>query len=70
MTINESIKECRISKGFTQIQMAEKLGVSDRYIRLLENGDRKFTADILINMADILNCSLDELVGRNVRKEV
>lgn len=65
MTINKSIKECRNSKGVTQIQMAEQLGVSDRYIRLLESGDRKITVDILMHMADILNCSLDELVGRD-----
>lgn len=68
MLINESIKECRISKGFTQSELAEKLGVSKRYIIYIEQGDKKIPVDKLIQMADIFHCSLDELVGRN--KEV
>lgn len=70
MTINESIKQCRVSRNYTQEKLAEKLGISKRQLIFLEQGERKLTADVLIHMADILNCSLDELVGRNVRKEV
>lgn len=65
MLINESIKECRISKGLTQSELAEKLGVSKRYVIYMEQGDKKIPIDRLIQMADIFKCSLDELVGRN-----
>lgn len=65
MLINESIKQCRVSRGYTQEDIAEKMGLSKQFILQLENGDRKIPVDRLIQMADIFECSLDELVGRS-----
>lgn len=69
MLINEGIKHCRVSRGLTQSELAEKLGVSKRYIVYLEQGDKEIKVNKLLQMADILGCSLDELTGRKVRKE-
>lgn len=70
MLINESVKECRISRGLTQEDLAEKLGVSKRYVIYMEQGDKKIPVDRLIQMADIFGCSLDELVGRNTEVSI
>lgn len=69
MLINESIRQCRISKGFTQEDIAEKLGLSKQFILQIEQGKRKIPVDRLIQIANILNCTLDDLVGRNFGKE-
>ena len=69
MLINESIKQCRISRGFTQEDIAEKMGLSKQFILQIEQGERKIPVDRLIQIANILDCTLDDLVGRNFRKE-
>lgn len=69
MLINESIKQCRISRGLSQEDIAEKMGLSKQFILQLEQGNRKVPIDRLIQIADILDCSLDELTGRKFRKE-
>lgn len=64
MTINDSIKHCRTSRGFTQKEIAEKLGIPRTFISQIEQGNRQIPTERLIQLADIFDCSLDELVGR------
>lgn len=37
----QQIRAARLSLGLTQAQFAERLGISDRYMRNLERGDRR-----------------------------
>lgn len=37
----QEIRQARQSLGITQAQFAERLGISDRYMRNLERGDRQ-----------------------------
>ncbi len=37
----QAIRNARLSLGLTQAQFAERLGISDRYMRNLERGDRQ-----------------------------
>ena len=39
MKIGEHIKEIRISKGFTQVELSEKSGIAVRTIQRIENGE-------------------------------
>lgn len=57
-------KIVRVSKGLTQKQFADALGVSEVAIQNYENNRRKPAYDILIAMADVLDVSLDYLTGR------
>lgn len=66
MTINESIRKCRTSRGITQKEIAERLGIPRPFVTQIENGERKIPVERLIQLADIFGCTLDELVGRNV----
>lgn len=42
-------------KGWTQKQLAEKLGVSAQYVNKLVKGNEKFGGEILIKLEDILD---------------
>lgn len=37
----QAIRNARLSLGLTQAAFAERLGISDRYVRNLERGDRQ-----------------------------
>lgn len=63
MTFNERIKMLREDKGFTQQHLSEVLNVSSSAVSHYENGIREPTIETLIRMADVLNVSVDYLVG-------
>jgi XRE family transcriptional regulator of biofilm formation len=59
------VKEYRRQKGLTQQKLAEKTGLSFNTITKIEQGIGKSpTLDTLNKLADALNVSIDELVGR------
>ena len=65
MTIGQAIKKARTEAGYTQQKLAIKSGVSANTIRFWEK-DRIVPSVILLScVADVLNISLDELIGRN-----
>lgn len=49
----------------TQAELAEKVGVTQGAISMIENGDRSPSLDVLIKLASVLNCKLDDLVMVN-----
>lgn len=63
MTFNERLKMLREDKGFTQQHLSEVLNVSSSAVSHYENGTREPTIETLIRMADVLNVSVDYLVG-------
>ena len=40
-TLGDAIKTARVAKGMTQAQLAEILGVTTRYVKLIENSGRR-----------------------------
>lgn len=59
------IKKVRESKNMTQTELAYKLGISRTTISMWETGDSLPRADKLIKLAEILNCTVDELLKNN-----
>ncbi|GAB6100400.1 hypothetical protein JCM16358_22790 [Halanaerocella petrolearia] len=63
--MNESIKikfaEFRKDADLTQKQMAEKLGISESYYCLLENGKRPMKLKMALEIAKILDKTPDEI---------
>lgn len=53
----------REDNGFTQVHLAEVLNVSAGAVSHYESGTREPTIQTLIRMADVLNVSVDYLVG-------
>lgn len=57
------LKALRLAYGYTQDQLAERVGKSSETISKLERGLIYPGVDMLILLAENLNSSLDELVG-------
>ncbi|AYD39598.1 helix-turn-helix domain-containing protein [Clostridium fermenticellae] len=70
MEIGSKIKKIRESKGLTQKQLAEKIGVTPVTITRYENDNRKPDFDTLEKIADYFNVSIDYLLGRTDSKEI
>ena len=62
----ERLLEQRKLYGYTQRDMAERLGISQpSYVRY-ENGTSEPTQENLVKIADIFEVSTDYLLGRNI----
>lgn len=59
----ERIAELRKKRGYTQESFADKVGLSYRSIADIERGYRGTSIDALIDMAEVLDTSIDYLVS-------
>ena len=64
MTVGQKIREMRELKGFSREELAEKLDTHKNNIDGWENEKHYPSLIMAICMADVLDCALDELVGR------
>jgi len=62
--LHDNIKYYRKKLGLTQVELAEKLNVSQSTITSWENGNRRPDLDFLPVLAQIFGISVDELLGR------
>lgn len=62
------IKEYRIKKGFTQEQLAEKLGLSTRQLQRIEKNEIRTTIETLRKIKWILNIP-DEVMAQIFKEE-
>lgn len=60
----ERLRLLREQRGLTQVRLAELLGMTPRSYNRWERGGNTPHLDMLIRIADVLQVSLDELVGR------
>lgn len=60
--IGTRIKKRRETKGLSQLELAEKMSVSRTSIVQLELGNRNLAAIELFKLAEILDCTMDELM--------
>ena len=58
------LKELRESKNMTQVRLSIELGVSQETISGYEIGKATPPADMLIKLADVLDTSVDYILGR------
>ena len=68
MEFSERLKELRKKANFTQVEVAEKLGISQPAYASWERGVKKPTQENLVKIAQVLNVSVDYLVG-NLEEE-
>lgn len=65
--IGKSIKVNRIAQNYTQKQLAQKIGVTHAAISYWENGVNIPNIKDCWLLADALEITIDELVGRDLR---
>ena len=63
MEFSERLKNLRKQAHLTQVDVAEKLGISQPAYASWERGSKKPTQENLVKIAQILNVSVDYLVG-------
>lgn len=69
LTIGKSIRKHRRDAGMKQGEFAEKLGVNQCLVSWWECDRTVPSLFFAITIADALNISLDELVGRTVKAD-
>ena len=69
LRIGETIKIKRIQKRITQTNLAKKLEISQTHLSNAENGRVMLSLKALLKLRDIFECTLDELVGPEKKKE-
>lgn len=68
MEFAERLKTLRKQEKFTQVQIAEKLDISQQAYASWECGVKKPTQENLVKIAQVLNVSVDYLVGNSAEK--
>ena len=68
MKFSERLKDLRKQAGLTQVDVAEKLGISQPAYASWERGVKKPTQENLVKIAQILGVSVDYLVGNSEEK--
>ena len=59
-----NIKSLRLQKGLKQQELAEKLSITQRKVSYWEQGKVEPDIDMLWEIADLFEISVDELIGR------
>ena len=68
--IGKFIADCRKKKKLTQMQLAEKLGITDKAISKWERGVAMPDTSIMLELCDILGISVNELLsGEKINME-
>ena len=60
----QKLKALRVQYGYSQKQVAEKIGVSPSIVSGYETGERTPSTEILLSLSYLYNVSTDYLLGR------
>lgn len=64
MLIKERLIQAREKKGLTQIDMAKRLGFNQSFYCRIESGKKTCPLNVATDIAEILEVSLDWLLGK------
>jgi len=73
MNFNSRIRELRIEKGLTRLDLAAEIGVSGSALGNYERGERSPDSELITKLADFFNVTSDYLLGKSefrVPKEI
>ena len=66
--IGKFIADCRKKQGLTQMQLAEKLGITDRPVSKWENGRSLPDSSLMLELCEILKITVNDLLCGEVVK--
>lgn len=64
-----SVKLERIKRNIKQKELADELGITTQYLRLIELGKVDIRRNLMIKIAKILNVSIQELFFSEIEEE-
>jgi len=68
MPLGERVKELRKERGWSQGELADKVGTDARQISRYENGRITPSLDVVARLAEVFNISLDYLVVEGAQR--
>ena len=69
MRLGTKVKELRTKQGLTQIELAEKTGLTERTIQRIENHEVEPSKHSLKKMGEVLDHNLNELKRKDMTKK-
>ena len=66
MEFYKNLRRMRENAEITQVELAEKVAVSQGTLASFEAGTKIPSVATVIRIADVFGCSVDELLGRRV----
>ncbi|MCI8773825.1 MAG: helix-turn-helix transcriptional regulator [Lachnospiraceae bacterium] len=70
MTLNENIRQLRLARNLSQVDLAKALGVTKQSISNWENNNIQPSIDMLIRLAQFFSVSTDYLLGLDRQKYI
>ncbi len=70
MDFSNRLRELRTQAGLTQLQLAQRLGITKSVISFYELSERAPSPDVLIRLAKIFHVSTDYLLGLDKRETI
>lgn len=70
MTLNENIRQLRMARNLSQVDLAKALGVTKQSISNWENNNIQPSIDMLIHLAKFFSVSTGYLLGLEQRKYI
>jgi transcriptional regulator with XRE-family HTH domain len=61
--LGERVALLRKERGLTQVELAEALGVAQSIVSKYESGELRLHGELIIQLAELLDVSADELLG-------
>ncbi len=59
--MDSKLKQLRLKKKYTSLQMSEVLGISKAFYSQIENGNRRLSYDMAVKIANIFKTKPDKL---------
>ncbi|HAZ68254.1 MAG: helix-turn-helix transcriptional regulator [Oscillibacter sp.] len=66
----QRLKELRVQAGMTQLQLAQRMGVTKSVVSFYELQERTPSPDILVKLSGIFKVSTDYLLGLDPRETI
>ena len=69
-SLTNGIQDCRIKAGLTQMELADKIGVSRQTIISIEKGTCVPSVVLALRLSKVLGCSVEKLFNESDCKRV
>ena len=70
MDFGSRLKELRTQAGMTQLQLAQRMGITKSVVSFYELQERTPSPDVLVKLAGIFHVSTDYLLGLDKRETI
>ncbi len=65
MNVGRNIRNLREHRGITQVQLAEKVGITQAMLCQIERGTKNPSLQVGAEIAKSLSCKVDDLLAEN-----